>query len=188
MLMLSIQIGIRTPGIEDPAQARLYDIKLFFRGIEMKKYSPITFLLAVVLVMTACIGNEGGNELIATFDGNDCRMTGPSELPVGEHPILSVDNSGIYAEFTCNRFLNGKSYQDLLDAQPSPGEFFERPSFVTEIQLIDFEWNKSRRGYVSTFNFDTPGDYSCYFWKRQQAQSAGTWLCGPIKILKITSY
>ena len=47
-------------------------------------------LLTIAIMMSACASDEESKELVATFDGNECKLTGPTELPLGEHSILFI--------------------------------------------------------------------------------------------------
>ncbi len=66
-----------------------------------------------------------------TFDGNECTVSGPTEIPTGNYPFVWNDLSEQQnTDFWVSRLLDGKTFQDLLDLQSEPGEYFPKPSWV----------------------------------------------------------
>ena len=119
----------------------------------------------------------------ARFDGEKCIFSGQTELTVGEHAILVLDDVGWRPEFCCRRYLEGKTYEDLMNLQPSPGELFERVSFVTDIELLGNVRNDLLGGRVYTYSFNIEGEYGCHFFI-PAGKTKGLWGCGPITIIE----
>ena len=69
-------------------------------------------------------------EFEITFDGNDCIVTGPAELPAGEHTFIFIDRSEIRGELWLLNLDDGKTFQDHLDLQSKPGEWYPKPSWA----------------------------------------------------------
>ena len=60
-------------------------------------------------------------EIEVTFDGNECTVSGPTELPIGEHSFILNDLSETNAELWVLRLRDGKTFQYLLDEQGERG-------------------------------------------------------------------
>ena len=71
---------------------------------------------------------------VVTLDGNECTLSGPTEVPPGEYPIFINNQTELEIPFQFVRnFLDEKTYQDVLDLQSEPGEFFSMPSWTSEV-------------------------------------------------------
>jgi hypothetical protein len=92
----------------------------------MKYY--IVLLLLLVLIVTAC--SSGDDDIRVTFDGNECTMRGPSEIPAGEYQFIWEDKSDLYPALYVGLIHEGHTYQDLLDRQGTPGKYVTKPSWV----------------------------------------------------------
>ena len=66
-----------------------------------------------------------------TFDGIECTVSGPTELPIGEHSFVLKDLSGQNQVLYVSYLLDGKTFQDFLDEQPNePDVYLPKPSWV----------------------------------------------------------
>jgi len=67
-----------------------------------------------------------------TWDGNECIVSGPSEVPTGQYLFIWNNLSDEPAvEFWVSQILDGKTYQDVLDLQDEPGDYVPKPSFIS---------------------------------------------------------
>jgi hypothetical protein len=101
-----------------------------------------------------------------TFDGTDCTVTGPTELPAGEHTFIFIDRFDRKAVLWLVNLDDGKTTQDLLDRQSEPGEAFPRPSWIHDDtqKSIESEELEGRRVDTSTWRLDIVGEHTivCY--------------------------
>lgn len=149
-------------------------------------------LLIIGIMMTSCANNEAGKELIATFDGNECKLTGLTELPIGEYSILHINTADYWTEFGVRKILEeGITYQDILDLQPTPGTYFFndpppswKKDFKKDMKFIQVEWDETRGGYLYTYSFDSIGEY---YTRVLSITEEGYWFCGPIIIAEDSS-
>ena len=49
------------------------------------------------------------------FDGNDCIVTGPAEVPAGEYTFIFIDQSDRNAELWVANISDGKTFQTALE-------------------------------------------------------------------------
>ena len=80
----------------------------------------ITLLVTALLVMSvaACSGDSGGEIVEVSFDGSECTVAEPTEVPPGDHAFLLTDVSGrddvgLYAR----KLVDGHTFQDALDIE-----------------------------------------------------------------------
>ena len=130
----------------------------------MKKFAVIISLLIVTLLMSACARNAEMIEV--TFDGNDCIVTGPTELPAGEHTTIFIDQTDLVAELYLLNLEEGKTTQDILDGQSEPGEWYLNPGWVFYDRRIstDSEESNGERVDTITWDLDKVGEHpiACY--------------------------
>jgi len=112
------------------------------------------------------------------FDGNECTLSGPTEVPTGNYPFVWNDLSeGQNTDFEVARLLDVKTYQDILDLQSEPGEYYPRPSWIVHAA-----------GYYSTtaevwiILLDEAGDYFIYL-----GTVHNLWNCAPFKVIEAPS-
>ena len=147
----------------------------------MRKFVLLISLLLLIISMTACARDDEVRQI--TFDGNGCTVTGMTELLPGEHVLLIIDTTDSFHRFYLD-YLDGKTLQDLVDLQPSPGEYFPKPEFAHHVVKNKYENDESSGGRLSTYAFDFPGEYAALFYQNNPTK---LWLCGPINILEQSS-
>ena len=139
----------------------------------MKVFVVIVSLLIVTLLMTGCAGKDEGftiGEVIdpieVTFDGNGCSVTGPTELKAGEHAFIFIDKSGLSGELYLVRLEEGKTFQDHLDGQSEPGEWYPKPPWVFYDSQLSIESEDTNGGRVdkSIWSLDKVAEHTilCY--------------------------
>ena len=109
-----------------------------------------------------------------SWDGNECVVTGPSVVPVGNHGVIWKNHTDQFFNLVVRYLHDGHTFQDLLDLQGEPGRMFPRPSWVEEI-----EWTIRRDDPIGTdiltFHLNREGNYDIHFWN-----SNFLWICGPL--------
>ena len=133
----------------------------------MKKFVVIVLLLIVTLLMTSCAPKgEVIDPIEVTFTGEDCTVEGPTELPVGEHAFIFMDKSGLSGELYLVRLKEGKTFQDHLDGQTEPGEWYPKPPWVFYDKQLSIESEETNDGRVdkSILRLDKVGEHTilCY--------------------------
>ena len=124
----------------------------------MKKFAVVISLSIVALLMTAC---ASGDEMIeVTWDGNECTVTGPTELPVGNHSFALIDLSDQEVVLDVIILLEGKTLQDALDEQGEPGRWWQRPDWAVHASQWMGPPKIDENGReVWTYVLDKEGDY-----------------------------
>jgi hypothetical protein len=132
---------------------------------------------------------ETESEIIeVTFDGNECTVAGPTELPPWDHhAFVLTDASDLGAVLFARKLTGGHTYQDVLDAQEEaggPGSYWRRPSWVAsalgrpdlfEVDLAD------NQGLVAVTL--EPGNH--YFLALYTTTGPeGIWLCAPVDVVE----
>lgn len=69
-------------------------------------------LLLLVIFASACSGNDS---IKVTFDGNECVLSGSSDLETDVHLITVINSSDFQGRMTICRADKGKVWQDILD-------------------------------------------------------------------------
>jgi len=118
-----------------------------------------------------------------TFDGNECTVSGPTELPTGDHSFVLKDLSEQYQALYVSRLLNGKTYQGLLDLQSEPGEYYPQPSWVVHKGSKGMRRN-AKGEKVYTFSLDKEGKHAIYIGS---SSPLSLWFCAPLKVIEAPS-
>ncbi len=131
----------------------------------MKKISIIISILIVPLLMTACASGDEIKPLVVSYDGEECVVTGPTELPAGEHIVIFIDTSEQDAHLSISTLLEGKTTQDLIDLQSYPGEYMDKPSWVkNDRNGYKLEETKDGRVFTHTYYLNDVGEHAIYCW------------------------
>ena len=160
------------------------------RRIEMKK---VALALGVTLIVLAGCGpsptptpTATPTPIVVTFDGNDCTVTGPTELPAGEHTFIFIDRSDMRGELWLVYLEDGKTLQDCLDLQSEPGEWYPKPPWVFYDSRVSIESQESngRRVDSSTWKLDRVGEHTilCYVPSPQML-----WFAAPLMVVETPS-
>ena len=96
-----------------------------------------------------------------TFDGKGCTVTGPTELPMGEHQFILRDLTEKNEDLFVIYFIDGKTSQDFLDLQSEPGEWVEyyKNTWIMDAIKRGTEWNESIEGKIYTYLLNEEGDH-----------------------------
>ena len=124
----------------------------------MKKFAICISLLIVTLLITACASSDEGIEII--WDGYECTVSGPTELPLGEQEFVYKNLSEEELDLWVGRFIGGHTFQEYLDLQGEPGEYYEPPSWVVEPNQKGTGGDASEGGEFFTLTLDIEGEYA----------------------------
>jgi hypothetical protein len=114
------------------------------------------------------------------LDGDNCTVTVPNELPAGWYAISFTNLTEGDYDLLVGRFEEGKTYQDLLDAQSEPGEFVQQENFYSWPRQPSSAQLMSDGSKVHTFHLSREGEYFIYFWSwRTETTPHPMWLCKP---------
>ena len=118
-------------------------------------------------------------EFEVMFDGNDCIVTGPAEVPAGEHTFIFIDQSDMGGELYVSNLNDGKTFHNLVDMQGEPGRYFPKPEWTHYDSRISRETEKleGRRVDTSTYNLDVVGEHVIYCGTYQPQ---GLWFGAPL--------
>jgi ABC-type transport system substrate-binding protein len=119
-----------------------------------------------------------------TFDGNECTVAGPAELPRGEYNVILKYPSEGRVDLWMSFLQDGRTYQDLLDMQSEPGEYFQEPNWVLWDPRILRGWNESVDGEIFTFMLNKVGEHVIYVGNYSPG---AIWFCAPLMITEAAS-
>jgi len=121
-------------------------------------------------------------QIEVTWDGTECVVTDPSEVPVGYNEFIWRDLTDQGCNFAVRYLHDGYTYQDLLDIQDEPGKFMpSRASWVEEIEGR-YRRDDSLDAEVYTYHFDQEGNCDIHFW-----DSTFLWVCGGLTAVDSTT-
>ena len=111
-----------------------------------------------------------------TFDEDDnCKVIGPTEVPVGEYLFVLDDRSRLDLGLWVVQFHEGKTYQDLLDLQSEPGEYIEQPLWTTH----PFYFTRDHETW--TVNLDESGEHAIVLGSYSPKS---VWVCSAFQVLE----
>lgn len=119
--------------------------------------------------------------IVVTFDGKECTVSGPAELPTGEYLIAYKNRSGQALPLYVERLRDGHTFQDLLDLQSEPGALFPEPEFITTVRKKEYE-QVAEGEMVYTYSFDKEAEHYIVLWRGEQL-----WLCAPFQVTEAPS-
>ena len=118
------------------------------------------------------------------FDGTECTVLGPTELPTGKYSFVLKDLSKINVNLYVSRLTDGKTYQDLLDGQSEPGEYYPKPDWVVHAIEPGSAWSKPDGGEVHTYFLTREGEYAIYLGTDVPPS---LWFCAPLRVIEAPS-
>ena len=157
--------------------------------IASKNILKMVIVIVIISLLVGCTITEAPvsptptlQPFVVTFDGNECTLSGPTEVPPGEYPFFINNQSDLDIPFQSVRyFQDEKTYQDVLELQNEPGEHFAMPGWTLEAQYYF-----SAAYETNTYILDTIGEhffYLDYNWKG----ISFLWLCPPFQVVDVPS-
>jgi len=126
-------------------------------------------------------------EFEVMFDGKDCTVDGPAELPAGKHSFIFIDTSDFIGEVYLLYLQEGKTFQDHLDLQNEPGDWYPKQAWAYYDHQFSSEQLESngRTVTLSTWNLEPVGEHTilCYVGGSSQQ----LWFAAPLMIIETPS-
>ncbi|KPK11068.1 MAG: hypothetical protein AMJ56_06790 [Anaerolineae bacterium SG8_19] len=146
----------------------------------------IAFSLWIILAVFLVACTSEPETPIVTYVGDGCSYSGPTELQTGLRSIVFKDLSDQNQDLWADRIRDGYTYQDYLDLQNKPGEYFPRPSWIipASIPSEPWVWDESAGARVYTWRFDKPGVYILVVGKDKPISMLSLWICGSIQVVE----
>lgn len=124
-----------------------------------------------------------------TFDGTDCIVNVPAELPPGRYSIVFYDDvNELDANMWISRLVDGKTFQDALDLQAEPGDYVPEQDWL--VNAIETETARYRPddGEVHTYRFISEGEYLIGVWAYEEPTTPWyIWFCAPFWVKEALS-
>ena len=121
-------------------------------------------------------------EFEVSWDGQECQISGPSVVPVGYHQVTWKNDSELSHSLAFRYLGDGHTLQDMLDLQGEPGRFFQRPSWVEDVEWRGREVEAAGEE-IRTYHLDRTGNYVFNAWS-----PSSIWICGHVTAAEELSY
>lgn len=134
---------------------------------------------------------ENENEIIEViFDGNECTVAGPPEVPPGDYAFVLTDVSGLAGDdvevvLTAYFLTHGQTYQDVLDRQEDfggPGSYWPEPRWASNAppdhDPPEIDLAENQQLLASTLYPES--HYIAVYTTNPDA----TWLCGALDVVR----
>jgi hypothetical protein len=89
------------------------------------------FLVVMLLSLGGCKPGENSQDIILTFDGEECRYDGPNEVVEGDRIITFKNITELDVILDVQRLDDGKTMQDLLDYVDEVGQDGPRSTWTS---------------------------------------------------------
>jgi hypothetical protein len=145
----------------------------------MKKAVAFSLCILVTLVMAAC--SQGDEETTITFNGKECTVTGPTEVPAGDNSfhvrnLTDQKNLALYVGV----LLDGHTYQDAVDRQPRPGMYISKPDWIERAKRNSVARPTDLPDDIRHYSFPLEeGDHVLYFYI---VHPEAIWFCSPLTV------
>ncbi len=137
--------------------------------------------LAIWLCGPLTVGNAEVDAAIidVTFDGDECRTSGPTVVPAAAQPFVLQDLTGEgRADVRTMAITDDHTYGDLLDLQGEPGEYVPLPDWaewpLTTFESVDRELGDNELGKKLLLE---PGVHGIVV-----GTGKGLWFCGELTV------
>ena len=110
-----------------------------------------------------------------TFDGVECNVSGPDEVPPGIYTIVLNNMSAHDLRMGVVQIIDGKTYQDVVDLASEPDEYIPFIPFIT----YPFFFTYDHETY--TYYLDEAGEH---YIAVQDSLKTHNWLCKSFQVLE----
>jgi hypothetical protein len=111
-----------------------------------------------------------------TFDEHHrCTISGPKEVPTGDHQIILNDLSELKVDLAVTHLIDGHNYQDLLNLQSEPGSPFVKVYWMSQ----PYYYTKDHK--VWNYSFDEAGEHVVLILRHV---FEGIWICDPFQVIE----
>jgi len=125
---------------------------------------------------------ETDAEFEVTFDGSDCWVDGPHEVPVGDHTFNFINTSDFMGELWLVFLHEDKTFQDHIDLQSEPGVWYPKPAWVSYDSRVFTDLLETSGSDVktTTWKLDRVGEHTilCYVPSPQKL-----WFAAPVFVV-----
>jgi hypothetical protein len=162
---------------------------------EQRLSQQVMWAILIMLLLVGCgtpaatptsgpLPRDVAEGIEVTFDGNECIVSGPTELSIGEHSFVLKDLSEQNAYLLVSLLHDGKTFQDWLDEQSEPG-VFARPSWVEFPSQLGAP-KKTNGGEVWTYILRKEGEHFISVGE-DLPDSKRLWFCSPLEVIEAPS-
>jgi hypothetical protein len=145
----------------------------------------VALAISLALLAAACSAPAIGERFEVRFDGIECTVSGPDEVPTGDHRFVLYDQTGQSVEtLLVGRLVQGKTFQDLLDKQSEPGEWIRHPSWVKAAVLAGEHGEEADGGQVWPYFLKNGGEHYIIL---RNLTSHNHWLCSSFQVVESSS-
>jgi hypothetical protein len=116
-------------------------------------------------------------EIDVSFDGSECQVVGPTEVPIGNYLVNFNDFSERSYYIYVDHLLYGKTHQDLVEMQSAPGVWWPKPVWVIHTTLRYFA--SENDNWI--FSLNIPGEYSIYIGSENPKTLC---FCAPLRVIE----
>lgn len=144
-----------------------------------KKVGMGLALLLLALGVSACRGN---NDIIVTFDGEECIFSGPSDIETGTYMITVKNKTELTGWMRICRPDEGKVWQDVLqfDFTPDPEGDLVWPTWCQEFPDSSVA-NANAENVLHEYKLLQEGQHFV-IWEKNIPD--GAWPCAPLTVRK----
>lgn len=152
-----------------------------------KLFWRVIWSVLAVLLLVGC-GSPTEEQIVVTFDGNECTVSGPSELAVGVQPFIFINSTEKTLSFNVNQLLDGHTYQDLVDRINQQGSKLDSGGADTPewfsmdvVVFVGIEKDETTGDETISLRIKKEGDYAIYLYDALQQT---IYLCGPLTMVE----
>jgi hypothetical protein len=143
----------------------------------------VVLAISIAILVVAC-GGPAGERFEVRLDGKECTVSGPTEVPTGEHTFVLYNVSDQDVQVAVQHYVQGRTFQDMLDMQGDPGEWFAVPSWVRPTFVTEAPTEEADGGKAWIFSLVQDGEYGIALISHA---SQTAWLCVGFQVVEAPS-
>lgn len=116
------------------------------------RISLFLLILFLVFLSASCTSTT---DMVITFDGNECKFEGPTEVEKGVQIVKEINTSGVVGKAHICRVGDGPVWQDTLDYIGEPGSEVNWPTYcINQLSstVVDADTNEVVKEYKLRFD------------------------------------
>lgn len=118
-----------------------------------------------------------------SYDGTDCDVNLPDEIPPGRYSLTWVDNSDLDLHIYVSRLTDGHTYEELIGGQNGsdndPYEFMVRPEWLRHAIEPGSAKEAPGGGEIHTYIL-REGEHAVYVARESPFY---LWICAPLRVV-----